>query len=133
MQAKYVPKIQNAISRAISFLDQIANHRKTESESMAQALWHAAEETEYAAAVLSLTHGLTDLDPEFKEDDVQKAEMDKQVSFARNLLMDSLELLENRPTLCYEKLRHAVQLLRKIQAETLGSSQMYPSSSRGDR
>lgn len=117
MQAKYVPKIQNAISSAISFLDQIANDQKAESEKVERALWHAAEEAEYAAALLSLTHGLTDFDPEFKGDDLQKAEIDKQISFARTLLVDSLGLLESKPTLCYEKLRYAVQVLRKIRAE----------------
>jgi len=120
MQAKYVPKIRNAISKAISLLDQIANDQKAEPESVQRALWHAAEETEYAAAVLSLTHGLTDFDPEFKEVDLQKAEIDKQISFAKTLLVDSLELLESKPTICYEKLRYALQVLRKIKAENSG-------------
>lgn len=119
MHAKYALKIQKAISRAISLIDQILNDQRTESEDAKQALWHASEETEYAAAVLSLTHGLSDFDPDFKESGHPKAEIDERISFARTLLVDSLELLETKPTLCYEKLRHAVQVLRKIRAEDL--------------
>jgi len=117
VQAEYASKIRQAISNGISFIDQIVNDQKAESKKVEQTLWHAAEETEYAAAVLSLTHGLADFDPELKRDDLQRAGMDKRLSFARALLADGLDLLQSNPTLCYEKLRYAVQVLRRIQSE----------------
>jgi len=118
MQAEYLPKIRNAITRAISLLDQSLAGQKTEnSRSLREALWHVSEETEYAAAVLSLSHGLTDFDPELREIGLKKMVMEGQASFARTLLCDSLALLGSNPKLSYEKLRHAVQILRKIQAQ----------------
>jgi len=115
MQAKYAPKIQNAISKAISFVDQILANQKDKPEIMKQALWHAPEEAEYAAAILSLTHGFADLDPELKEVGLKKMTMNEQASLARTLLQSSLELLSSDPKLSYEKLRYAVQVLRRIQ------------------
>jgi len=115
MQAEYVPKIQNAISKAISFINQIPIGQENRPEIVKRALWHASEETEYAAAVLSLTHGFADLDPELKEAGLKKMTMEEQVSLARTFLQDGLELLGSDPKLCYEKLRYAVQVLRRIQ------------------
>lgn len=118
MQAEYYPKIQNAISKAISFLDRVtAAQKSSESTTPRPALWHASEETEYAAAVLSLTQGFVDLDPELKNPDLKEAETERGLSLARTLLVDSLGLLERNPALCYEKLRYAVQVIRRIQAK----------------
>jgi hypothetical protein len=113
MQAEYVPKIRNAISRAVSFLDQILETKDMEQETSEDVLWHAAEEIEYAAAVLSLTHGFIDFDPRFEDQDVRK-EVGSEVSFARRVLLNALETLETSPKLSYEKLRHAVQILRNM-------------------
>ena len=113
LQTEYVPKIINAISRAVSFLDQILETKDMEQETSEDVLWHATEEIEYAAAVLSLTHGFIDFDPKFEDQDVRK-EVGKAVSFARSLLLNALETLETNPKLSYEKLRHAVQILRNI-------------------
>jgi len=114
MQAEYLPKIRNAICKAISLLEQTSDARP---ESLDDVLWHASEETEYAAAVLSLTHGFTDVDPEFRDTSLFKTEIEKVVSFAKSLLHDSLELIEKDPSTSYEKLRYAVQILRKVQTE----------------
>jgi len=118
MHAQYILKIQNAISIAISILDKIqAEQDLQKSSNLREALWHAAEESEYAAAVLSLSHGLTDFDPELREINVKKMTIRDQARLAKTFLQDSLALLGSKPKQSYEKLRYAVQVLRTIQAE----------------
>jgi hypothetical protein len=113
LQAKYYPKIHNAIRKAILLLAQAIDG---EPERIDDIVWHASEETEYAAAILSLTHGFTDVDPEFRDKELLEAEMEKIFLSAKNLLCSSLQLLDKDPVSSYEKLRYAVQLLRKVQA-----------------
>lgn len=116
MQAKHLPKIQNAIRKAILLLEQTTDG---EPERIDDIVWHASEETEYAAAILSLTHGFTDVDPELRDTELLEAGMEKVFSSARNFLRSSLQLLGRDPVSSYEKLRYAVQLLRKVQTEKL--------------
>jgi len=84
-----------------------------EQSSLEDVLWQATEEAEYAAAVLSLTHGLVDFDPKFKDEDPRK-EVERAISSARTLLLNAQETLESNPRFSYEQLRHALQILRNL-------------------
>jgi hypothetical protein len=110
-ETKYIRKVQTAISRAISILDPNIKSKDT-AGNVEDILWSASEETEYAAAILSLTYGFTDFNPEIKDHSLLKADVEKMMCSARSLLLDSGKLLENNPHLSYEKLRYAVEILR---------------------
>ena len=109
---KNIQKIRTAINRAISVLDQHLKSKDTAAGNVEDVLWSASEETEYAAAILSLTHGFTDFNPEVKDHSLLKADAEGRISSARSLLLDSERLLESNPRLSYEKLRYVVQILR---------------------
>lgn len=110
-ETKHIQKVQTAISRAISILDQNIKSKDT-AGNVEDILWRASEETEYAAAILSLTRGFTDFNPEIKDHSLLEADAEGRISSARSLLLDSERLLESNPCLSYEKLRYVVQILR---------------------
>ena len=114
IEAKNIQKIRTAINRAISILDQHLKPKDTAAGNVEDVLWSASEETEYAAAILSLTHGFTDFDPRVKGSSLLEADVEGRISSAKSLLLDSEKSLESDPRLSYEKLRYVVEILRTV-------------------
>jgi hypothetical protein len=113
-QSDYASKIRRAVDNAIGLIEKILTAKENEQEAVKRILWHAAEETEYAAALLSLAQGFTDLDPRL-ESDLKRMTTRGKLSQAKAFLQEGLPLLEDNGELCYVKLRYAVQALRSAQ------------------
>jgi len=113
----HLSKIRNAIGRAIALLDRLLEKHFKDAEDI---LWHAAEETEYASSILSLTSGFNDYDPKFTDQESLKAEFSKKLVRARLFLQEADGLLQSDPRLSYEKLRYAVQIVRGMSAKDSG-------------
>jgi len=114
MKNEHVPKTRKAIRRAIALLDQTLKEQLNDVED---PLWHAAEETEYASAILSLTQGFTDFDPKFTGQNSLNPDLGGKLTQAKLLLQEADDLLQNDPKLSYEKLRYAVQIIRGIRVK----------------
>jgi len=109
MESEHVQKTRNAIRRAVALLDQVLKEQFNDAED---ALWHVAEETEYASAILSLTHGFADFDPKFTGQNSLKADLGGKLIHVKLFLQEADGLLQSDPRLSYEKLRYAVQIIR---------------------
>jgi hypothetical protein len=105
-------EVKSAVESSIRLLETA---RQPESRGRIEAiLWNAAAELEYAAALISITHGLEDFDPLAGQKKSRAKSVPDTIGRGLILLNETLHGLDSDVRSSYTSLRKCLRLIRSL-------------------
>jgi len=107
-------RAKRALARAVELLEGCSGGHKGDRNIEFQ-LWQVVNESDYAAAVLSILHGLSDFNPASGDLDLSNRSANSTLPLALQLLREAYVVMESNPKDAYAKIRRGIRLIRPVQ------------------
>lgn len=108
--------IHDAVSKALSLVNEAEKVRGSDESSFKLLLWKAAAEAEYSAFQIALTNNLADYESRSEQDD-EIADPSNPLGAARSLLEKAQSSIQSNTKDAYRSVRKAVSVLRSAYVE----------------
>ncbi|MGQ9542529.1 MAG: hypothetical protein ACUVTM_00360 [Candidatus Bathyarchaeia archaeon] len=113
-----IRKAIESLERTLRLLGEVES-KIVEGEDFYSAIWHAAEEAEYAALLLSLKGQLLNHDPDLRSVSCEQLTIDEVLSKAEVMISEAIGSIGSDLKYAYDNVRATIFILRSLEHNRL--------------